>query len=145
MKLFIASDHGGFELKEALKPFLEKKGIQAVDLGTASHDSVDYPGFAFDLAKKVSQEKGEALGILICGTGIGMSIAANKVNGVRAALAYDEETGRLCKEHNDANVLCLGGRTTSLEKAEKIIAAWLGVKFLGDRHERRVDKINAFK
>lgn len=143
MRLYLAADHGGFELKELLKPFLAEKGLDVIDLGTNSKDSVDYPDFALELGKKVAGEN--VLGVLICGTGIGMSIAANKVKGVRAALAYDENTAKLAKEHNNANVLCLGGRTTTPGNAEKILSAWLDAKFQGDRHERRVNKIDSFK
>src|SRR6267154_1567909 len=111
MKIAIASDHAGFEEKERLKPLLESMGVVVADLGTVSKDSVDYPDFAFKVAESVAAGICDS-GILVCGSGTGMAIAANKVPGIRAAVAWNEETARLAREHNDANVLALGARTT---------------------------------
>ena len=137
-KIFIGSDHGGFKLKEALKKIFAKK-IILIDLGTDSEKSVDYPDFAKKVALKVKKEK--AKGILLCGTGIGVSIAANKIKGIRAALVYDKTTARLAKQHNDANIVCLGGRTTSEKDAWQIVNIWLSGKFEKGRHLRRIKKI----
>ncbi len=137
----MGSDHAGFATKEALKKLLEKKGIGTVDVGAFGEDSVDYPDFAIKVARKVAEEKGR-FGLLVCGTGIGMSIAANKVNGVRAASPFDAYTARVAREHNDANVLCLGGRTYPVAQAKKILNAFLKAKPLSEeRHKRRVGKI----
>lgn len=140
MKVAIASDHGGYELKEHIKNLMDEMNIKYVDLGTDSIESVDYPDYAFPVANKVA--KGEVdRGILICGTGIGMSIAANKVEGVRAALVHDCYTARVTRQHNDSNVLCLGGRTTGINVAEEIARIWLEANFEGGRHKKRVKKI----
>lgn len=140
MKLAIASDHAGLSLKDELKKLLTEKGHEAEDLGTYSGDSVDYPDFASRLSRAVA--KGEfALGILICGTGIGMSIVANKHRGVRAALCHTEFEARMARAHNDANVLCLGQRVTGPGLAREILAAFLEQPFEGGRHQKRVDKI----
>ncbi len=133
-------DHGGLELKEAVKNFLKQKNISVHDFGTHSKESTDYPDFAHCVADAVAQGKSE-LGILICTTGVGMSITANKVTGIRAALVFNEEMARLCRQHNDANVLCLGAKMTSAEEAKKIISAFLETHFEGGRHERRVNKM----
>jgi ribose 5-phosphate isomerase B len=139
-KIAIASDHAGFELKEKIKEFLKTKGYEVLDLGTDNAESVDYPDYAEKLAIKVSS--GEiSEGILCCGTGIGMSIAANKVPGVRAAVAVNEFMARMAKEHNNANVLCLSGRLTDPDTAKNLVDIWLNAKFEGGRHERRVKKI----
>lgn len=144
MKIAIASDHGGYELKEHIKKVMDDMGIQYEDLGTDSVESVDYPDYAFPVAKKVaSGEVGK--GILICGTGIGMSISANKVDGVRAALVHDCYTAKVTRQHNDSNVLCLGGRTTGFLVAEEIARIWLGEEFEGGRHQRRVEKISQYE
>lgn len=141
MTIAIASDHGGFELKEDLKAFLETMGITCSDLGTINgEESVDYPDFGIELSRKVSDGEFEK-GILICGTGIGMSIVANKFPKVRAALVWDAFTARMAKEHNDANVLVIGGRTTARELAREIAKTWLEARFEGGRHQRRLDKI----
>jgi len=137
MKILIASDHGGFELKEKIKAKLKKYDVE--DLG-GTEEPCDYPDYAKKLCKKIKKDE---LGILICGTGIGMSIAANRFKGIRAALCYDEYSAKMSREHNDANVLVLGGRTLSFEKAEKIVDIWLNTKFSGEeRHERRIRKID---
>jgi ribose 5-phosphate isomerase B len=139
--LLIAADHAGFELKEALKRSLDRRGVSYQDLGTSSTDSVDYPDFAHRLAEAIG--RGEAdRGLLVCGSGQGMAMTANRHHGVRAALALDEESARLSREHNDANVLSLGARLTSPEKAERILEAFLDTPFAGGRHERRVSKID---
>ncbi|RLE72284.1 MAG: ribose 5-phosphate isomerase B [Thermoprotei archaeon] len=140
MKIAIASDHAGYKLKEYLKKTLEKEGYEVADLGTYSSESVDYPDYATKLAKLVSKNLVEK-GILICGTGIGMSIAANKFPGVRAAVCWSEETAALSRRHNDANILCLGGRVLKPEKAAKILKIWLSTEFEGGRHFRRIQKI----
>lgn len=136
----IASDHGGLELKEAIKEFLGSLDIEARDLGAMNSDSVDYPDFAEKLA--VALAKGEAdRGILICGTGIGMSIVANKFPGIRAALITDEFTARMSKEHNNANVIVMGGRVLTPDEACKMVDTWMKAVFEGGRHQRRLDKI----
>ncbi|PLY02511.1 MAG: ribose 5-phosphate isomerase B [Desulfuromonas sp.] len=138
--LVIASDHGGLELKDAIKTALMSRGLKVEDLGTISPDSVDYPDFGEKVAHAVS--KGEAeQGILICGTGIGMSIVANKFPGVRAALVNDEFTAQMSREHNDANILVMGGRILSSEQACKLVDIWLDTSYEGGRHQRRLDKI----
>jgi ribose 5-phosphate isomerase B len=140
MKIAIASDHAGFEEKERLKPLLNELGIDFEDLGTRSTESVDYPDYARKVAEEVAQGKVEQ-GLLVCGSGTGMAIAANKVPGVRAAVAWNEEIARLAREHNDANVLALGARTTPTEKLPGIVRAWFSAKFDAGRHEHRVEKI----
>ena len=136
----IASDHGGLELKEAIKATLTARGTQVEDLGTITSDSVDYPDFGEKVARAVSTGKAEQ-GILICGTGIGMSIVANKFPGVRAALVTDEFTAQMSREHNDANVLVMGGRVLTSEQASKMVEVWLDTSYEGGRHQRRLDKI----
>jgi ribose 5-phosphate isomerase B len=140
--LVIASDHAGFELKEALKRALDAMGVAYRDLGVSSPESSDYPDQAHVLASEVSRGAAER-GLLVCGSGQGMAMAANRHRGVRAALAADEETARLSREHNDANVLTLGGRTTDPARAERILKVWLETPFAGGRHARRVAKIDA--
>ena len=139
MKIAISSDHGGFDLKEQIKHYFDQQKINYVDLGTYSKDSVDYPDFGEKLGLAVTKEPYD-FGIGICGTGIGISIAANKIHGIRAALVYDENTGRLAKEHNNANIIALGGRTTSREQAIKIINSYMLATF-EPRHQPRLDKI----
>lgn len=138
--LLIASDHGGLELKNRLIDFLRKRGIEVRDLGTDNGDSVDYPDFGVKVAETVASGKADK-GILICGTGIGMSIVANKFPGIRAALIWDEFTARMSKEHNDANVIVLGGRTVDGDKACEMVGIWLDTDFAGGRHQQRLDKI----
>jgi len=140
MKIAIAADHAGYQEKEQLKPLLAELGIQFEDLGTVSPESVDYPDYARKVAEKVA--RGEAdQGLLVCGSGTGMAIAANKVPGVRAAVAWNEEIARLAREHNDANVLSLAARCMPVSELAKIVRAWFAAKFDGGRHARRVDKI----
>ncbi len=141
MRFYLGSDHAGFRMKEALKKLLEGKKIGTVDLGAFGGESVDYPDYALKVARRVASEKG-SFGLLVCGTGIGMSIAANKINGIRAANPFDAYTARVAREHNGANVLCLGGRTYPLAQAKKILNAFLKAKPIsGQRHRRRVGKI----
>ena len=136
----IASDHGGFELKEDLKIFFADKEIELEDLGTFNTDSVDYPDYGILLSRKVASGEFEK-GVLVCGTGIGMSIVANKVHGVRAALVGDVYSARMSAEHNDANVLVIGGRVTGKGLAREIVNAWLSAEFEGGRHGKRLEKI----
>lgn len=141
---FIASDHGGRELKEAIVKFLQQRGLQVNDLGTGSDDSVDYPDFGEKVARAVSTGKDEQ-GILVCGTGIGMSIVANKFPGVRAALVTDESTATMSKLHNNANVLVMGGRVLETDEALRLVGLWLDTEFEGGRHARRLEKIAAIE
>jgi RpiB/LacA/LacB family sugar-phosphate isomerase len=139
----LGADHGGFELKETLKTFLRERGLTVSDFGATSKDPADdYPDFAKPVAEAVAAGKAE-LGLLVCTSGIGVSITANKVAGIRAALVGDEETAKLCRQHNDVNVLCLSGKKSSAEAAKKILAAFIAAKFEGGRHERRVLKMDA--
>ena len=141
MKIAIASDHGGYQLKEAVKAHLTERGYQVEDLGTDSEASVDYPIFGKLCGQTVAG--GEAdLGVVCCGTGIGISIAANKVKGIRCALCTSVEMARLCKQHNNANILALGGRTTDTALALKIVDTWLDTEFEGGRHQRRTDMLD---
>ncbi|NLS45688.1 MAG: ribose 5-phosphate isomerase B [Firmicutes bacterium] len=140
MKIGIGSDHAGFEMKEALKTCLGPLGIETIDFGCESTASVDYPDIGYPLAKAVASSEIDK-GILICGSGIGMSIVANKVPGVRAALAGNADIARLAREHNDANILVLGARVININEAEKIMQVFLKTKFTGGRHARRVKKI----
>ncbi len=142
MKILIGSDHGGFEYKEILKQRLAEDGHEMVDKGIATLQSVDYPDIAKEVVLGVLHTEGDC-GILICGTGIGMSIAANKGKGIRAALCADTFSARMAKEHNDANIICLGARTLGIELAYTIVKAYLEAQFLGDKHLIRVNKINS--
>jgi ribose 5-phosphate isomerase B len=141
MKIAIASDHAGFAEKEAVKPLLQELGLEIEDLGTVSDASVDYPDYAAKVAEKVASGEVDQ-GVLVCGSGIGMAITANKVSGVRAAVAWSEETARLARRHNDANVLALGARTTPAGEIPQIIRAWFSTAFEGGRHAERVAKIS---
>lgn len=144
MKIAIASDHAGRELKEEIVAFLKEKGIDIVDFGVDNPESVDYPDYGIKVARAVS--KGEAeKGILSCGTGIGMSIVANKFPNVRAALCHDMFTARMSRMHNDANVLVLGGRTLEKDVALLMVGVWLKTGFEGGRHQRRLDKIKSLE
>jgi ribose 5-phosphate isomerase B len=140
----IGADHGGFELKEQLKSHLRDWGYQVLDLGTNSAEAVDYPDFAEAVGKAVARSDAW-LGIVLDSAGIGSSIAANKVPGVRAALCYDRATARNSREHNDANVLTLGAKLIAPEAAREIVALWLATPFAGGRHQRRVDKIRSIE
>ena len=139
-KIALGADHAGFEEKEKLKKTLDELGVEYEDVGTFSTDSVDYPDFAQKVGEKV--ESGEAeQGILVCGSGIGVAIAANKMHGIRAAQAWNEETARLARQHNNANVLTIGARVVPEEEIPKIVKAWFAADFEGGRHEKRVEKI----
>jgi ribose 5-phosphate isomerase B len=139
--LLVASDHAGFALKEKLKETLDRLGIAYEDDGTHSAEAVDYPDFGKKVALAVSRGDADR-GLLVCGTGQGMAMTANRYRGVRAAVPSDEETARLSRQHNDANVLALGGRTLDPAMAERILEVWLNTPFAGGRHERRVRKID---
>jgi len=140
LKFAIGSDHAGFELKEHLKKYIASKNIDVIDVGTDRPESVDYPDFAAKVGKLVSENEVD-FGILICGTGIGMSIAANKIKGIRAALCLMPEMASLARKHNNANVLVLPGRLIGFELATWIFDAFLNSSFEGGRHERRINKI----
>jgi len=144
MQIGLACDHGGFELKEELKAFLKSLGVEPIDMGTSSEDSVDYPDFGALVAEKVSRGELEKA-ILICGTGIGMSIVANKFPRVRAALANDLYSSRCSREHNDSNILIIGGRIVGKGLAKEIVKVWLESPFAGGRHQRRLEKIEALE
>jgi len=144
MRIGIACDHGGFGLKEELKALLKTMGIDPVDFGSFDETSVDYPDLGIQVAEKVSRGELER-GILICGTGIGMSMVANKFPGVRAALANELYSTRCSREHNDANILVLGGRVVGPGLAREIVKVWLETPFSGGRHQRRLDKITALE
>ncbi|HLD89142.1 MAG TPA: ribose 5-phosphate isomerase B [Candidatus Nanoarchaeia archaeon] len=140
-KIFLGSDHAGYKLKEFLKKNFDKKKIKYSDLGADSEESSDYPDFALKVAKNVAEKRGN--GILVCGTGTGMVIAANKIKGVRAALAYDDYSARMARLHNNVNVLCLRGRKIDFKKAQRIVDIWLKTEFSGEkRHARRMGKIS---
>ena len=141
MKIAMGSDHAGVEHKEALKKLVTSMGMEAADMGTGSSQSVDYPDYGEKVGLAVS--RGDAhLGILICGTGIGISMAANKVKGIRAAVCWNEETAMLAREHNNANILCMGARFISIEDSVDIARKFLSTGFSGgERHKRRIDKI----
>jgi ribose 5-phosphate isomerase B len=141
MKYFIGTDHAGFEIKPFVIEYLQKKGIEVEDLGCFSNESVDYPDYAHKVAEAVLTNPGSR-GILICGSGIGMSLAANKHKGIRAALCHDYYTAAMARRHNDANILCFGARIVGLGVIESILEAWLTNEFEGGRHERRVKKID---
>jgi len=144
MKIAIGCDHGGIVLKPAIKKVLENNGIDIVDMGCEDIKSVDYPDYALKVAEAVS--KGEVdRGIILCGTGIGISIAANKVKGVRAAVCHDLFTAQMCAQHNDANIIAMGGRVVSEELAEEMTKVWLNTPFEGGRHTGRVGKITAIE
>lgn len=140
MRVAIGADHAGYPLKEKLKEALIEAGVDYVDLGTFSDDSVDYPDFAAAVAEKVASGEFDR-GVIACGTGIGVAIAANKVPGIRAALCVNTDCARLSREHNDANILTLGARFIDPLDAKEILLAWLEAEFEGGRHTRRVDKI----
>ena len=139
-RIAIGSDHAGFSVKEIIRKYLESAGYTVSDLGTSSEQSVDYPDYGKAVAEHVISKQAD-LGIAVCGSGIGISIAANKVPGIRAALAHDVHTARLAREHNDANVLALGGRILTSEAAIEMVQVFLTTAYLGGRHQRRLDKI----
>lgn len=145
MTIYIGSDHGGFQLKEQIQEHLKTKGEAVMDLGTFDDvNKVDYPDIAREVAEKVLENKGSA-GVLVCGTGIGVAIAANKVKGIRAANVHDVTEAKYSRLHNDANVVTLGQRTTGVETAKDIVDTFLSTSFEGGRHTPRVDKITAIE
>lgn len=141
MKIGIGSDHGGFALKEELKAFMEEKGLDIVDFGTNNTESVDYPDYGEAVAKAVANNEVDR-GVVICGTGIGISLAANKVKGIRCALCGDVYSAKMSRAHNNANMIALGGRVVGVDLAKEILDAYLNSEFQAGRHERRVDKIS---
>lgn len=141
MNIVIGADHGGYELKEQVKGLLAELGYEITDIGCHTQESVDYPDIAQELSTRVV-DKSSKYGILICGTGIGMSIAVNRDERIRAALCHDEYTARMSREHNDANVLCLGARVSGLGVADAIVRTWLSTEFAGGRHQRRIEKFS---
>lgn len=140
MKIAMAADHGGYELKNILRDYLTKKGHEVKDLGTNSPDSVDYPDFAELCCKEIISNNAD-FGILVCGTGVGISIAANKIDGIRCGLCPSKEIAALVKQHNNANVIALGGRFTNAEDAKDIVDSYMSAEFEGGRHQGRIDKI----
>jgi len=142
MKIALGSDHGGYQLKENLKEYLKGLNVEYIDFGCENEKSVDYPDIGFKVAIEVKSGKYDR-GILICGTGIGMSVVANKVRGIRAALCYNEFTARCAREHNDANILVLGGRVIGSGLAEEIVKVWLNAKFC--QKERHINRLNKIK
>ena len=140
MQIIIGSDHGGYRLKEEIAEYLKSKGISVFNAGTYSKDSCDYPVIAKDVARRVLATE-DSRGILVCGTGIGMSIAANKIHGIRASHCTDTYTARMTVQHNNSNILCLGERVTGAGLALDIVDAWINAKFEGGRHQKRIDMI----
>ena len=143
MKVAIGADHGGFDAKEKLVTYLKNKGYAVADMGTNSSESVDYPDFAEKVCQEILQQKAD-FGVLICGTGIGISIAANRHVGIRAALLYNDETAALARQHNNANIAVFGGRMMSVENMEKRLDIFLNTGFEGGRHLRRIEKIDVY-
>ncbi len=144
MKIVVGSDHGGFDLKEVLKNHLMQKGFDVIDVGAYDTNSVDYPDIAVKACEKVTN--GEcAWGVLVCGTGIGISMAANKVSGIRCALVSNEYSAEMTKRHNNANMLAFGGRVTGPDLAKNILDAYIKAEFEGGRHQNRIDKISAIE
>lgn len=141
MKYFIGADHAGIDIKAYVKELFENLGHEVVDLGPDTKDRVDYPDYAAKVCEAVLEEK-DSKGILICGSGIGMSMAANKFDGIRAALCHNEYAAQMAREHNDANVICIGERVSGFGMVEAIVKAWDNASFAGGRHEGRVEKIN---
>lgn len=144
MKIAIGSDHAGFEAKEKIKETLRDIGIDFVDFGTNSGDSVDYPDFGAKVGRAVASHEVDS-GIVVCGSGIGIAIAANKIDGVRAAQAWSPETAALARQHNDANILSIGARVLSEAEIDGIVRAWFSADFEGGRHQGRIDKISALE
>ena len=144
MKVAIASDHGGIRIREEIKKLMDEMGIEYIDLGCECETSVDYPDYAIPVAEKVANGEVDR-GILICGTGIGMSIAANKVKGIRCALCHDVYSAKLTRQHNDSNILAMGERVIGPGLAREIAKVWLTTEFEGGRHARRVEKITQYE
>lgn len=142
MKIAIGSDHAAYEAKAHIRQYLESSGNQVIDFGTHSEESCDYPDYAMKVSLAIQSDEVDS-GVLICGTGIGMSIAANRYSGVRAALCYTEELAKLSRLHNNSNLICLGARTQSLDQMEKIVGIWLETHWEGERHARRLNKIES--
>ena len=144
MKIILGADHGGFELKNDIAKWLETQGYQIQDIGTFSSESVDYPDFSLKVAQEVTNGIFER-GVLGCGSGVGVAIAANKVNGIRAVQCHDTVIARLSREHNDTNIITMGGRFIAKELAYEIMTIWLNTEFAGGRHYKRIDKINSIE
>jgi len=144
MKIVIGSDHRGFETKQQVKAIITQLGHEYIDVGTSDNNPVDYPDLAYSAAMAVSKKEADRA-ILACATGIGMSIAANKIKGIRAAICHDELNARISRDHNDANVLCISGDQTGEVLLRKIVEVWLSTEFAGGRHQRRVNKITAIE
>ncbi len=144
VRIAIGSDHGGFHLKEDIKKYLEELGVSYKDFGTFTEDSIDYPDIAETVSRAVLTEQAER-GILLCGTGIGIGIAANKIKGIRAALCHDAFSAKFSRAHNDANILTMGERVIGKGLAREIVGIWLSSEFEGSRHRRRVEKIHALE
>ncbi|MDA2914547.1 ribose 5-phosphate isomerase B [Acidobacteriia bacterium AH_259_A11_L15] len=141
-RIALGADHAGHQVKDRIKELLQEKGYEVIDFGAHSEESVDYPDYAKLVAHSVAQAESDR-GILVCGTGLGMAIAANKTQGIRAATCNDTYTARMAAEHTDANVLCVGARVVDADHALAIVQEWLKAKFGGGRHQRRIDKITA--
>jgi ribose 5-phosphate isomerase B len=141
LKIALGADHAGYVLKESIKEYLNKKQLEYKDYGTFKMDSCDYPEFSFKVSQAVANKEAD-LGILICGTGIGMCITANKIKGIRAGIASDVKTAQLSRLHNNANILCLGGRTLEEKQALEIVETWLNTSFEGGRHQTRLNLIS---
>ena len=144
MKIAVSSDHRGFESKEQIKMIVSQMGHEVIDYGTPNNNPVDYPDMAYIAAKAVSSAEVDRA-ILVCGTGIGMSITANKIDGIRAALCHDDLSAQISRDHNDANVLCISGDLVGEVLLRKMVEVWLETEFSGGRHQRRVNKINAIE
>ena len=144
MNIVVASDHRGFTAKDLVSAFLREKGHTVEDMGCSSQESCDYPDHGFAAAEAVARGQADG-GILLCGTGIGMSITANKVEGVRAALCHDELTAELAKRHNQANILCLPADLIGVELMKRVVDVWLSTEFEGGRHAKRIDKISHYE
>ncbi len=144
MKIAIASDHGGYALKQDILALLQELEVEFKDFGCLNEESVDYPDYAFEVSTAVAAKEYDR-GILICGTGIGISIAANKVKDIRCALVHDLFSAKATREHNDSNVLAMGGRVIGPGLACEIVKVWLSTEFEGDRHQKRIDKISKFE
>ena len=142
-RIVLGSDHGAFQLKDELVAYLKKKDdVTVIDAGVNSTDSVDYPDYADKVVNLIKNNEADA-GVLCCGTGIGISIRANRHKGIRAALLHDDFTAEMAKAHNNANVICLGGRTTTIEDAKRYVDIWYATEFEGGRHQRRLDKLDS--
>ena len=139
-KICISSDHAGFKLKESIKDFLINKNISIIDLGPMNENSVDYPDYAKKISNRIKSKRSD-VGILVCGSGTGMAISANKIKGIRAAVCYNSRSTRLSRQHNDANIIAIGSRLTKRNTALQLVSIFLGTKFEGGRHLRRVKKI----